>query len=206
MMFILVISLILLIILTLYSQWILKGRDVIQELDHPQKVTYYLLLIGSIFLGFIVIISFILLFNLTLHTIINDPEAVGYIIIFYSVPFLLISTISASIVHVLLLTLRPASYMNKQKNNSVMYIIVGCISIFAISLYSYFINIGVEMTLVNSSISMESISRLESSIFHPRKVIYAIFFTGSLLLLIGGILNFFENRKQQPTIDDEGTT
>src|SRR5699024_3246178 len=196
----------LLIILTLYSQLLLKARDVILQLEHSQTVTYYLLLLGSIFLGFIVIISFILLFNLTIHTIINDPEAVGYIIIFYSVPFVLISTTSASIVHVLLLTLRPSSYINKQKNNSVMYIIVGFISIFAIYLYSYFINIGVEMTLVNSSISVESISRLESSIFHPRKVIYAVFFTGSLLLLIGGILNFFENRKQQPTIDDDGTT
>src|SRR5699024_10092237 len=53
-----------------------------------------LLLIGSIFLGFIVIIAFILLFNLTIHIIIHDPEAVGYIIIFYSVLYLLISTTS----------------------------------------------------------------------------------------------------------------
>ncbi len=58
------------------------------------------------------------------------------------------------------------------------------------------------MTLIYMRISTEFISKLKSSIFHPTKLIYAIFLTGSLLLLIGGILNFFENRRQQIAIVD----
>lgn len=203
MMLLLLISLVLLIMLILYGRWILHGRHAIRDMDQIQKVTYYLLLIGSILLGFIVIIAFLLLFILTIDTLTNDPEAVGYVIIFYTIPFFLIATTSASIVHILLMTLRPAHYINKQKNNSIMYMIVGVVSLIAIPIYSYFIKIGIEMMFIYLRISSEFTSKLELSIFHPTKLIYAIFLTGSLLLLIGGILNFFENRKQQTAFVDE---
>src|SRR5690625_3602566 len=100
MMLLLLISLVLLIMLILYGRWILHGRHAIRDMDQIQKVTYYLLLIGSILLGFIVIIAFLLLFILTIDTLTNDPEAVGYVVIFYTIPFFLIFTSYHSILYI----------------------------------------------------------------------------------------------------------
>lgn len=175
---------------------ICKEGRAIYEMQPIQKRHYYLLLFGSIFSSMIPIKSILLFITLFVHTIVKDPEAIGYVGLFLAFPTFIVTSLSTTMVVILFVTLKPSVYKRK-KGPRIVHVVIGCISIILSPVYMYFINFLMKTTFLATNTFTDFVPLLDADTFHPVKLIYAIYFVGPLLLLFGGIWGGL-NYPQQP--------
>src|SRR5699024_1893619 len=128
-MFSLIASLVILIIPIMYiiNVFNKEQRHIIQAMRRRQKRNYYLSFIGSLFLILILIfiVLFIFVLTLLLDTVMNDLGALGYLIMFAGLPIIFTYVVGVGVIAALYFTIRPSAYQSKQKNASIVFMVLG---------------------------------------------------------------------------------
>lgn len=205
-MLLLIASLVILIIPTMYiiNVFNKEQRHIIQAMRRRQKRNYYLSFIGSLFLILIFIVLFIFALTLLLDTVMNDLGALGYLIMFAGLPIIFTYVVGVGVIAALYFTIRPSAYQSKQKNASIVFMVLGFSILVTMPIFLYFIDWGMKATLSILGIAPRFIYILEVNTFHPVKLIYGILFIGPVILLLGGILSLIDYYKHQKVgADDE---
>src|SRR5699024_12466378 len=94
-------------------------------------------------------------------------------------------------------TIRPSAYQSKQKNASLVFMVLGLSILVTMPIFLYFMDWGMKATLSILGIAPRFIYILEVNTFHPVKLIYGILFIGPVILLLGGILSLIDYYKHQ---------
>lgn len=162
-------------------------------MKQEKKGFYYVSLVGILFLSLIPITPIISYGILLYHTITKDPEAVGYVVMFLTLPVLVFALVTMTFVGVAYITLRQ-SLKKKQKQMGIWHIVIGGVNVVLLPIYIYCIQFILEM-MVSTSFSGGYI--WQQSGFHPLNLLYATYSIGPVLILVGGILGLVDNKQTE---------
>lgn len=178
-----------------------NNRQSINEMDKKQKRGYYFALSGAIFIGVLVFISLTLLILLVIQIIKMGPEGAGYLFAFIVIPGAIAVVIGGVTAYVPLMYCIPTIYLKKQRLASILFIIMGMISFFIVPMFLFLLFIGIDFLVLDSESDDGLVNLLDADTFHPLMVLMYTIFIGPLLLIVGGILSFLNDRQQKRGIE-----
>jgi len=173
-------------------------RRHINEMGQKQKRAYYFSLIGSIIMSSIALLSLVILVLQVIQIVTSNSQGAGYALAFLVMPSLFGIVIVGGSGFVSLIYSIPTVFMKKQRISSIWFILLGTINLFFIPLLVFPLAFGIDFLFLNTDgedgIGITDL--LFGDEFHPVILFIYTIFIGPLLLLIGGILSFLNDRKQ----------
>src|SRR5699024_10195122 len=151
---------------------------------------------GAMFLGLVPLIPAVSVLLLLIHSIIKDPQSVGYIVLFLTVHVILFVGISSTVVILSFFALKQ-SFSKSGTQILIWHMIVGCVQLALVPIYFYVINYFLGMTLSVITPFDGFVRMLQTDTFHPAKLIYGLYLVGPVLILLGGIVSSVGDRKQK---------
>ena len=164
--------------------------------EDNQKTYHNISLCGAAFLGLVPLIPAVSFLLLLIHSIIKDPQSVGYIVLFLTVPVLIFVGISSAVVILSFFALKQ-SFAKSGTQMLIWHIIVSSVQLVLVPIYFYVINYFLGMTLSVITPFDGFVRILQTDTFHPAKLIYGLYLVGPVLILLGGIVNSVSYRKQK---------
>lgn len=164
--------------------------------EDNQKRYHNISLCGAAFLGLVPLIPAVSFLLLLIHSIIKDPQSVGYIVLFLTVPVLIFVGISSAVVILSFFALKQ-SFAKSGTQILIWHMIVGCVQLALVPIYFYVINYFLGMTLSVITPFDGFVRILQTDTFHPAKLIYGLYLVGPVLILLGGIVSNVGYRKQK---------
>src|SRR5699024_1128661 len=114
--------------------------------EDNQKTFHNISLCGAAFLGLVPLIPAVTSLLLLILSIIKDPQSVGYIVLFLTVPVLLSVGISSAVVILSFFALKQ-SFAKSGTQILIWHIIVNSVELVLVPIYFYVINYFLGMTL-----------------------------------------------------------
>src|SRR5699024_5157594 len=164
--------------------------------EDNQKTFHSISLCGGAFLGLVPLIPAVSFLLLLIHSIIKDPQSVGYIVLFLTVPVLIFVGISSTVVILSFFVLKHYFSMSLTQI-LIWHIIVSSVQLVLVPIYFYVINYFLGMTLSVVTPFDGFVRILQTDTFHPAKLIYGLYLVGPVLILLGGIVSNVGYRKQK---------
>jgi len=148
-------------------------RKNINQMNVNQRKAYYTALIGALMLGFIVIVSIIILIINGYQVITSGSQGAGYLLAFLIFPLAIAVIIGGANAYLPLMYSMPTVFIQKQRFANILFIITGMIGFLTVSVLGAFLFINVDL--------------LDADKFHPISLLIYSVYIAPLLLLIGGI-------------------
>jgi len=187
------------IVLTIFSILAIQliARNSLQKMGKGQKRCYYASTMGAVFLNLIYIFTITSYIVLVIHSILFDPGAVGYAVMFFIIPVIIVSATTGLFGMASIFLNIPSIYLKNYKRVTVGQVILGVISLIIAPLSTYFSIFLLKVTLSAISGMTELVTVLESTMIHPAKLIYIFYYLGPIFLILGGTLGYINHLKME---------
>src|SRR5699024_159991 len=133
---------------------------------------------------------------LLIHSIIRDPQSVGDIVLFLTVPVLVLVGVSSTVVILSFFALKQ-SFAENGTQILMWHMIVGSVQLAVVPVSFYVIKYLLGMTLSVITPFDGFVRILQTDTFHAAKLIYGLYLVGPVLILLGGIVSKVGYRKQK---------
>lgn len=172
-------------------------RKYLNMLKQNQRKAYYITLVGTLMLSFIVTLSLVILVINGIQMIIGDPTGVGYTLALFIVPFLIIATIGSVTVYVPFKHSVPSVFVYNHQLANIILLIISIVSFFIIAALGYFLFLGIESLIGFSKGEVGFVEILEGKSFHLVKILFYSIFIAPALMLTGGALGLLSRRRKR---------
>jgi|SRR5690625_90107 len=171
-------------------------KQFLNMLKKEQKRAYYIALVGTLLLSYILTFSLVTLMMNGIYMIIGNPKEALLSIAIMIIPFLIIATIGVVTFYVPFKHTVPEAYVYNHQLANLILIIMGVVSFFIVAALGYFLFLGVEQLIGSSEETGGFVQMLESGGFHPMKLLFYSLFLPTTLVFLGGILGLMTRRRR----------
>lgn len=151
----------------------------------------YLSYTGLTFLGLIALIPIISYLMTLVHTIQNDQEALGYIVLFFTLPALGIAAFIGGIAGASGFFLFMSFKQNKGKMLCI-HVGVFLVTLALPFLYQIGMTYILSLTFSGMGIFPKFVENLQSGDLHPANLLYGFYFIGPIFILLGGLFGYIQ--------------
>ena len=156
----------------------------------------YLSLVGAVLLFVIPIIPIVSFLLLLVHTMTKDPEAVGYVVMFLTIPILMFAGFSSATAVTSWLFLKK-SFAKEKQQRIIWHLMISGVNLILAPIYLYAVNFILELTLSTTGMLANFLPLSQSNIFHPTKLLYGFYFIGPILIMLGGLLSYMNQESEE---------
>lgn len=170
--------------------------EIVHQMPSNQRKGFGISFSGVLFLSFAMLTSIALSTILIIESIKQGETVIGYLVLFYVIPFGLLLSVGISVMMKLLRTIKPSHFSQQALEVSKYQMLVGAIGLIAFPFYYRFVTLAIYLTLSKYDWLTEFAYNIDEPGFHLGKLIIIPFIAGPILLFIGGLIGYFANKNE----------